>query len=64
MIPTVIGAFRTIAKILVKGLEDLEMREVVTIQTATLERPARVLRRVTETCRDLLSLKFQCKTIN
>ena len=45
----VIGAFGTITKGLLKGLEDLEVgRRVETIQT-TLLRTARILRRVLET---------------
>ena len=46
----VIGAFGTVTKGLLKGLEDLEVgRRVETIQTATLLRTARILRRVLET---------------
>ena len=45
-----IGAFGTIAKGLLKGLEDLEVGgRVETIQTTTLLRSARILRRVLET---------------
>ena len=44
IIPIVIGAFGTVTKGLLKGLEDLEVgRRVETIQTA------RILRRVLET---------------
>ena len=46
-----------------KRLEDLEIRgHVETIQT-TLLRSARILRRVLETCADLLSLKLQWEAI-
>ena len=53
----VIGAFGTITKGLLKGLEDLEVGgRVETIQTTALLRTARILRRVLETWGDLLSL--------
>ena len=54
MIPIVIGAFGTVTKELVQGLEDLEIRERVDIiQTTALLRSARILRR------DLLSLRLR-----
>ena len=60
IIPIVIGAFGTVTKGLLKGLEDLEFgRRVQTIQTTTLLRTAR--RRVLETWGDLLSLRLQWK---
>ena len=60
--PIVIGVFGTITKGLLKGLEDLEVGgRVETIQTAAMLRKARILRRVLETCGDLLSLKLQEK---
>ena len=43
IIPIVIGAFGTVTKGLLKGLEDLELG------TTTLLRAARILRRVPET---------------
>ena len=50
VIPTVIGVLRTVTRRLVKGLEDWEIRgRVETIQTTTLLRLARILRRVVET---------------
>ena len=59
IIPIVIGAFGTVTKGLGKGLEDLEISgRVETIQTTTLLRTARILRRVLETWGDLLSLKL------
>ena len=65
IIPIVIGAFGTVTKELLKGLEDLEVDErVETIQTTALLRRARILRRVLETLEDLLSLKLQWKTIS
>ena len=65
IIPIVIGAFRTVTKGLLKGLEDLEVGgRVETIQTTALLRTARILRRVLETWGNLLSLKFQWKTIS
>ena len=61
----VIGALGTITKGLLKGLEDLEIGgRVETIQTTSLLRKARILRRVLETWGDLLSLKLLCKTIS
>ena len=54
IIPIVIGAFRTVTKGLLKGLEDLEVGDrVETIQTTALLKTARILRRVLrleETC--------------
>ena len=60
VIPIVIGAFGTVTKGLLKWLEDLEVGgRIETIQTTTLLRTARILRRVLETWEDLLSLKLQ-----
>ena len=60
IIPIVIGAFGTFTKGLLKGLEDMELGgRVETIQTTTLLRTARIMRRVLETWGDLLSLKLQ-----
>ena len=65
IIPIAIGAFGTVTKGLLKGLEDLEVGgRVETIQTTAWLRTARILRRVLETCGYLLSLKLQWKTIN
>ena len=65
IISIVIGAFGLVTKGLLKGLEDLEVgRRVDTIQTTTLLRMARILRRVLETWGDLLSLKLLWKTIS
>ena len=64
IVPLVIGAFGTITKGLLKGLQDEEVGgRVETIQMTELLRTARILRRVLETWGDLLSLKFQWKTI-
>ena len=64
IIPIVIGAFGTVIKGLLKGLENLEFGGLVeTIQTTALLRMARILRRVLETWGDLLSLRLQWKTI-
>ena len=64
IIPIVIGAFGTVTKRLLKGLEDLEIGgRVETIQTTSLLRTARILKRVLETWGDLLSLRLQWKTI-
>ena len=50
IIPIVIGRFGTVSKGLSKGLEDLEVGgRVETIQTTTLLRTTRILRRVLET---------------
>ena len=51
IIPIVIGAFGTVTKGLLNGLEDLKVggREE-TIQTTALLRTTRILRRVPETC--------------
>ena len=50
IIPIVIGAFGTITKGLLKGLEDLEAGgRAETIQTTALLKTARILRRVLET---------------
>ena len=50
IIPIVIGAFGTVTKGLLKGLEDLKVGgQVETIQTTALLRTARILRRVLET---------------
>ena len=59
IIPIVIGAFVTVTKGLLKGLEDLEVGDwVETIQTTALLKTARILRRVLETRGDLLPLKI------
>ena len=50
IVPIVIGAFSTVTKGLLKGLEDLDAEErVEIIQTTALLRTARMLRRVRET---------------
>ena len=65
IVPIAIGAFGTLTKELLKGLEDLEFGErVETIQMIALLRTAWILRRVLETWGDLLSLKLQWKTIS
>ena len=64
IVPIVIGAFGTVTKGLLNGLEDLEVgRRVETIQIAALLRRARILRRALEIWGELLSLKLQWKTI-
>ena len=64
IIPIVIGAFGTVTKGLLKGLEDLEVDgRVETIQTTALLKTARILRRVLETWEDMLSLNLKWKTI-
>ena len=50
IVPIVIGAFGTVTKGLLKGLDDLEFGgRVETIQTTALLKTARILRRVLET---------------
>ena len=62
IVPIVIGALGTITKGLFKDLEDLEVgRRVETLQTTALLRTAKILRRVSETWGDLLSLRLQGK---
>ena len=62
IIPIVIGAFGTVTKELLKGLEDFEVGgRVETIQTTALLRTARILRRVLETWGDLLPLRSSKK---
>ena len=64
IVPIVIGAFGTVTKVLLKGLEDLEFGgRVETIQMTALLKTARILRRALKTWGDLLSLKLQWKTI-
>ena len=60
IIPVVIGAFGTVTKGLLKGLENLEINgRLEIIQTTTLLRTARILRRVLESGGDSLPLKLQ-----
>ena len=60
IVPIVIGAFGTVSKWLLKGLEDLEIGGwVETTQTTALLKTARILRRVLETWWNLLSLNLQ-----
>ena len=50
IVPIVSGAFGTVTKRLLKGLEDLEVfRRVETIQTTALLKTAWILRRVLDT---------------
>ena len=65
IVPIVIGAFGTITKLLLEGLEDFEVGgRVETIQITALLRTARILRRVLETWGDLLLLKLRRETIS
>ena len=65
IVPIVIGAFGTVTKRFLKGLEDLEFGgRMETIQTTALLKTARILRRVLGTWGDLLSLKLKWKTIS
>ena len=57
MVPYVSGAFDTVTKGFLKGLEDLEDGGLVEIiQATTLLKMAKILRRVMESWGDLLSL--------
>ena len=63
VIPIVIGALGTVAKGLVQGLEDLEIRgRVEIIQATALLSLGRIQRRILETRGDLLSQCLQWKT--
>ena len=65
IIPMVIGAFGTVTKGLLRGLEDLEVGgRVETIQTTALLKTTRILRRILEIWGDLLSLNLHWKTIS
>ena len=65
IMPIMIGAFGTVTKGFIKGLEDFEVGgRMETIQTTTLWWTARIERRVLETCGDLRSLNLQWKTIS
>ena len=58
-LPIVFGALGTVTKELIKGLEELEIRgRVETLQTTTLSRSERILIRVLESWKDVLSLKL------
>ena len=65
IMPIVIGAFSTVTKGLLKGLDDLEVgNQVETIQTTALLKTARILWRILETWGDLLSFNLQWNTIS
>ena len=65
IIPIMIGAFGTVTKLLLKRLEDLEVRgQVENIQTTAFLRTAQIPRRVLETWGDLLSHRLQWKTVS
>ena len=65
IVPIVIGAFGTVTKGLLTGLDNLEVGgRVETIQTTALLKTARILRRVLETWEDLLSLNLRWKIIS
>ena len=58
----VIGAIGRVTEWLVQGQKDLEITgRVDTIQITELLRPARILRSILETWKNLLSLKLQWK---
>ena len=62
VIPNIVDAPGTVPKSLEKRLVKLEIRvRINTIQTAALLKSPRILRRVLDTWRDLLSLRLQLK---
>ena len=64
-VPIVIGQLKTVPKDLKRGLEELEIGErIKIIQNIGLLRLSRILRKVLETGRDLLSFVLQSKTIS
>ena len=64
IIPIVIGDVGTVTKGLLKGLEELDVGwRVETIQSTAFLWTARILRRILETWRDLVTLRLQWKTI-
>ena len=64
IIPIAIVAFGTVTEGLLKGLEYMDVGgRVESIQTTTLLRTARILRRVLQTWGDLLLLNLQWNTI-
>ena len=65
ILPIVIGAFGTVTKGILKGLEDLEVGgRVETIQTTAVLKTARILRRVLKTRGGVLSLDLLWKSIS
>ena len=65
IVPIVTGAFGTVTKGLLKGLEDLEVGgRMKTIQTTAFLKTTRILRIVLETWGNLLSLNLQWKTMS
>ena len=65
IIPILIDAFGTVTKGLLISQEDLKVgSRVLTIQTTTLLKTARILRRVLETWGDLLPLNLHWKIIS
>ena len=63
VLPIVIDALGTVLRSLMKEMMELEIRRKIgTIQTSTLQRSARILRRVLETRGDLVSLRLRWKT--
>ena len=64
IIPIVIGAFGTVTKGLLKGLEELEVGDrAETIETTALLKTARILRRVQEISSKILSAYADVKTL-
>ena len=59
MIPNITGTFGTVSKDLKRGLEEMEIGEQTElIQIIELLRSSRILKRVLETWRDLMSLRL------
>ena len=64
IVSIVISGLATVTKGLIQGVDDLKIRRrVETIKTTALFWSARIMKRVLETCGDLLSLKLQRETI-
>ena len=60
MIPIVAGALGTVPKDLIKRLQELNIRaRIETMYTIVLLRSVKIMRRVFETCVDLLSFRPQ-----
>ena len=63
VIPIIVAALGSVSKSLEKGLEELEISErIETIQTTVFLKSIRILKRVLETCVDLVSSRRQWKT--
>ena len=65
MVPIVIGALKTVCKGLEREVEELRIGgRIAKLQTASLVRTTKKMRKVLETWGDLLSLRLQRKVIS